>query len=68
MKDPEAAKRMTHDAVLMDLMRRDEMDSTREVAPLKCPLGAFVVDTTSLSIDQVVHAIVMHYKQRCEGI
>lgn len=63
-KDPDAAKGMTHDAVLMDLMRRDEMDSTRDVAPLKCPFDAFVVDTTFLTIDQVVLAIVTHYKQR----
>lgn len=62
--DSHEVQGLTHDAVLRDLMQRDEMDSTRAVAPLKCPLDALVLDTTFLSIDQVVEAIVTHYKQR----
>lgn len=44
--------------MLADILRRDEYDSTREVAPLRCPPDAFQIDTTHLSIDQVVDQIV----------
>ncbi len=40
-------------AILADLIRRDEADSTREVAPLKPAEGAVELDTTALSIEQV---------------
>ncbi len=39
--------------ILADLIRRDEADSTREVAPLKPAEGAVELDTTALSIEQV---------------
>ena len=38
--------------MLADIMRRDEYDSTREIAPLRCPPDAFQIDTTHLSVDQ----------------
>jgi cytidylate kinase len=37
---------------------RDERDSTRSIAPLKAPPGAFVVDTTSLSIEEVLDRVL----------
>ncbi|MCD8200170.1 MAG: (d)CMP kinase [Coriobacteriaceae bacterium] len=45
------------EAILADLKRRDEADSTRAVAPLKPAPGAVEVDTTSLSIEQVCKCI-----------
>ncbi len=57
-KSPEAAKGMDKRTVLMDIERRDALDSSREVAPLKCPSDARCIDTGSLSIDQVVDEIV----------
>ncbi len=59
-KDPAAMQGLTHEQVLNDLIRRDTLDSTREVAPLLCPPDAFVVDTTPLSIEQVVDQIISH--------
>jgi cytidylate kinase len=44
--------------VLADLARRDHIDSTRDASPLTVPEGATVVDTSQLSIDQVVDLIV----------
>ncbi|MCU0665980.1 MAG: (d)CMP kinase [Candidatus Omnitrophica bacterium] len=41
-----------------DLSNRDKIDSTRETAPLKKADDAILVDTTSLSIDQVVDKIL----------
>lgn len=53
--------------VLEDLKRRDTLDSTREVAPLKCPSDARCVDTSTLSIDEVVE-VVVSYVRSSKGI
>lgn len=62
-RDPQAADGLTHEAVLEALIRRDAYDSEREVAPLRCPEGAFVVDTTERTIEEVVRLIVKAYKE-----
>ncbi len=48
----------TAEAALADLVRRDRLDSTREVSPLTVPEGAVVIDTTSLSIEEVVDRVM----------
>jgi cytidylate kinase len=40
--------------VLEALEERDAQDAGREIAPLKCPEGAFVLDTSDLTISEVV--------------
>jgi cytidylate kinase len=45
------------DVVLRDQTLRDEQDRSREHSPLKAAPGAIEVDTTGLSIDQVVEKI-----------
>lgn len=45
-------------------LERDRIDSTRATAPLKAADDATVVDTTSLSIDQVVDAIASLASER----
>ena len=45
------------DAVLASLLSRDRIDSSRAIAPLKVADGAQVLDTTRLSIEQVVQAV-----------
>ena len=44
------------EAVLQDMQDRDARDSRRDVAPLKPAADAVVIDTTSLSPDQVFEA------------
>ena len=44
-------------AVLDSLKRRDQKDTTRKTAPLQIPLGARVINTTSMSIQEVVELI-----------
>jgi cytidylate kinase len=44
--------------VLADLMRRDERDSRRTVAPLKAAPDAHVLDTTNLGVDDAFRAAV----------
>ena len=50
--------------VLADMKRRDEIDSTRAHAPLAAAPDAIVIDTTSLSIDQVVEQILQLLKKQ----
>lgn len=47
-----------------DIAKRDKLDSEREVAPLKKAEDAIEIDTTSLSIEQVVEAIMSLANER----
>ena len=44
--------------LLADIQARDERDSQRAVAPLKPADDAFVIDTTMLSIEQVLEKVM----------
>jgi cytidylate kinase len=44
--------------VLAEVRRRDQIDSTRKVAPLRPAEDAFLLDSTTMSIDDVVMAIL----------
>ncbi len=46
--------------VVKSLQERDDSDSSREIAPLKCPLDSKVVDTSGLSIDQVIEILLQY--------
>jgi cytidylate kinase len=46
--------------VEQDLHNRDTIDSTREVAPLKKAQDAICIDTTAMSIDEVVSCVMCH--------
>jgi cytidylate kinase len=49
-------------SVEKDLSNRDKIDSTREIAPLKKADDAIYIDTTNLSIEQVVDKIISWIK------
>lgn len=59
-KNPQEASKMDHQKMLEDIMRRDEYDSTRALAPLKKPQDAYEIDTSDLSIDEVVSEILKY--------
>jgi cytidylate kinase len=50
--------------VLADVRRRDHLDSTREVSPLRAAEDALVVDTSELSLDEVVARLTDIVAQR----
>lgn len=52
------------DTVLAELRRRDAYDSGRAVAPLKAATDAIVVDTTSMTIEQVVDKVLELFQQK----
>lgn len=51
-------------ALLEDIKARDERDSARAVAPLRKVSDAVVLDTTNLSIDEAVEAVLARYAAR----
>lgn len=50
--------------VLQELRRRDAQDSTRELAPLKPAPDAIRIDSSALTIAQVVELMVEHARRR----
>jgi cytidylate kinase len=53
---------VTFDEILADQKKRDESDYTREVGPLAIAPGAYVIDTSGLSIEDVVWKIIRYVK------
>ena len=45
-------------AVLNSLKKRDQKDSSRATSPLQIALGARIINSTGMSIEQVVDVIV----------
>ena len=56
-KDPSLAQEFTEEQILKDIEKRDFEDQNREVAPLKKADDALELDTTALTIDEVVESI-----------
>ncbi len=54
-------------SLLLDLRQRDERDSGRESAPLKAASDALLIDSSDLSVDQVVESIVSRYREVTSG-
>ena len=54
--------------VLADVRRRDHLDSTRAVSPLRAASDAVVVDTSDMTESQVIAHLLDLVQQRCEAI
>ncbi len=50
-------ERADYEAVLDSMRRRDEIDSNREVSPLRAAADAVIVDTTDLGIEEVLSEV-----------
>lgn len=51
-----------YENILAGIKKRDEIDSTRQIAPLKPARDAVIIDTDKLSIGQVVEKIKAEYE------
>lgn len=51
------------DEVEADIIKRDEQDMNREIAPLKQAEDAILIDSSDMSIDEVVAAIIGCYRK-----
>ena len=55
-----------YEEVLADIIRRYQADSTRAVSPLRQAEDAYLLDSSDLTIDQVVEAICSRVKQAAQ--
>ncbi|MBO7689350.1 MAG: (d)CMP kinase [Clostridia bacterium] len=55
---------VTYEEILRDINQRDYQDTHREIAPLKQAEDAVYLDTTDMSFDEVVDAILSLTKER----
>lgn len=55
-----AGHEATHEEVLRDIEERDRRDSTRAADPLVRPTGAVVIDSTHMTVEEVVEEMVRH--------
>lgn len=56
--DPaERARRRAAEGIADSVAERDKLDSSRKAAPLACPDGAVKIDSTHLTLDEVVEKI-----------
>lgn len=56
-QDLAAGRDVDYDAVLADVQRRDEADSSRETSPLRPAEDAVIVDTGDMDIDEVLEKL-----------
>ena len=54
----------TIDSIMKEIERRDQLDSTREISPLKKATDAILIDTTDLKIDEQVNLILNKVNKR----
>ncbi|CCB87220.1 MULTISPECIES: (d)CMP kinase [Parachlamydia] len=57
-KYPKDTEGLTLQKVLEDINERDRKDTTRAISPLKQPEGACVIDTSNLTVDEIVFKIL----------
>lgn len=54
-------------ALVEEIAERDERDRNRSTAPLKPADDSVIIDSTAMSIDEVVECILNHWNQRQSG-
>jgi CMP/dCMP kinase len=57
-----------YQGVLVDVRRRDHLDSTRAVSPLRAASDALVVDTGAMTESEVIAQLLQLVKQRSEAV
>lgn len=57
-----------YDAILAGIIKRDSNDSGRAVSPLKKAQDSIIIDTSAVSIDDVIARIMTTVNQKCSRI
>ncbi len=56
--DPEKrAQRRAKEGITDSIQKRDQMDSSRKAAPLQCPEGATLLDSSEMTLEEVVEKV-----------
>lgn len=58
-KDPKGFEKISFETMLADINRRDIYDSTREVSPLRPAADSQLIDTSDLTIEEIIEQIVL---------
>ena len=58
LQDGEMKQDATLEDVIKEIEERDTRDSQRDIAPLKCANDSILIDTTGLTIEQVLNKII----------
>lgn len=67
-KFPEQAVNLTFEKVLKNIQERDFKDSTRKISPLKQAADAYLIDSSNLSLTDVLDSILeIKNKFKCTG-
>ena len=54
---------LSYEEILSAQQHRDQRDAGRSISPLKVPQGAIIVDTTEMTIEQVVEKLYRYVKE-----
>ncbi len=57
-KFPDESKNLTFENVLKEINQRDTFDTQRKISPLRQPEGALVIDTSDLTVDEIIDIIL----------
>lgn len=61
------AQDVNYDDILAMTIKRDRNDSERDIAPLKASSDAVIIDTTKMTLTEVVEAILNKMKEGAQG-
>ncbi len=64
VKFPDLAQSLSEEQILKDIEERDHKDSTRAISPLKKAPDATLIDTSELTVDEVVDQILVLIRQK----
>lgn len=65
-KLPAEAQNWDEKTMEKELKRRDAHDKGRTLAPLQCPKGAYRIDTSHLTIEEVIEKIIAYHSRRAQ--
>lgn len=58
---------MDREAILNDIIKRDYQDTHRKTAPLKAAEDAHIIDTTQLTLEESVEAVMKCIREGMSG-
>lgn len=50
-----------------DIIKRDHQDMSREISPLRQAEDAVLIDSSDLTVDEVIKKIILLFKEKCNG-
>lgn len=59
----ESGQTADYDVILSDIIRRDRQDSERAYMPLVCKEDTYLIDTTSMTVDEVVDLLLSEVRE-----